>query len=81
MASKEYPTFTQYSTTEIGTNGDWRRLHNEELHSLYRPPNVVRVIKSRRLRWAGHVARIEEGWGVFKIFNSCTYRKETFREV
>ena len=37
-------------------NGEWRRLHNEELHSLYRSPNIVRVIKSRRLRWAGQVA-------------------------
>ena len=33
-------------------NGEWRRLHNEKLHSLYRSPNIVRVIKSRRLRWA-----------------------------
>ena len=41
-------------------NGEWRRLHNEELHSLCHSPNIVRVIKSRRLRWAGHVARIEE---------------------
>ena len=48
-------------------NGEWRRLHNEELHSLYRSPNIVRVIKSRRLRWAGHVARIEEGRSAFKI--------------
>ena len=38
-------------------NGEWRKLHNEELHSSYRSPNIVRVIKSRRLRWAGHVAR------------------------
>ena len=43
------------------------RLHNEELHSLYRSPNIVRVIKSRRLRWAGHVARMEEGMNAFKI--------------
>ena len=40
-------------------NGEWRRLHNEELHSMYLSPNIVRVIKSRRLRWAGHVARME----------------------
>ena len=44
-----------------------RRLHNQELHSLYRSPNIVRVIKSRRLRWAGHVARME---GDFKILTS-----------
>jgi hypothetical protein len=35
-------------------NGEWRRLHNEGLYSLYRSPNIVRVIKFRRLRWAGH---------------------------
>ena len=38
-------------------------MHNEELHSLYCLPNIVRVIKSRRLRWAGHVARMEEDRG------------------
>ena len=43
-------------------NGEWRRLHNEELLSLYRSPNRVRVIKSRRLRWAGHVARMGDLW-------------------
>ena len=49
-------------------NGERRRLHNEELHSLYRSPNIVRVIKSRRLRWAGRVARMEKGRSAFKIF-------------
>ena len=48
-------------------NGVWRRLHNEELHSFYRSPNIVKVNKSRRLRWAGHVARMEEGRSAFKI--------------
>ena len=43
------------------------RFHNEELESLYRLPNIVRVIKSRRLRWAGHVARMEEGRSALKI--------------
>ena len=48
-------------------NGEWRRLHNEKLHSLYHSPNVVRLIKSRRLRWAGHVARMEESRSAFKM--------------
>ena len=48
-------------------NGEWRTLHNEELHSLYRSPNIVRLIRSRKLRWAGHVARMEEGRSAFKI--------------
>ena len=42
-------------------NGEWRRLHNEKLHSSYRLPNVVRVVKSRRLRWEGHVSGMGEG--------------------
>ena len=41
--------------------GEWRKLHNEELSDLYSLPNTVRVVKSRRMRWAGHVARM--GWG------------------
>ena len=47
-------------------NGEWRRLHTEELHSLYRPPYII-VIKFKRLRWAGHVARMKEGRSAFKI--------------
>ena len=44
--------------------GEWRKLHNEELSDLYYLPNIVRVVKSRRIRWAGHVARMGEGRGV-----------------
>jgi hypothetical protein len=43
-----------------GVTGGWRKLHNEELHNLYSSPNKIRIIKSRRMRWAGHVARIGE---------------------
>ena len=48
-------------------NGEWKGLHNEELQSLYHSPNIVRVIKSRRLRWAGIMVRMEEGRSDFKI--------------
>ena len=45
----------------MGLSGGWRRLHNEELNDLYCSPNIVRVIESRRMRWAGHVARMGRG--------------------
>ena len=56
-------------------SGEWRRLHNEELHSLYRSPKTIRVIKSRRLRWAGHVARMEESRSALKILTGKTSGK------
>jgi hypothetical protein len=48
-------------------DGSWRKLHNDELHSLYSSPNIVRVIKSRRMRWVAHVARIAEGRVVYRV--------------
>jgi len=47
--------------------GEMRRLHNELINDLYTSPNMVRVIKSRRMRWAGHVARMGEEWGVYRV--------------
>jgi hypothetical protein len=47
--------------------GEWRKLHNEKLNDLYCSPNTVRVIKSRRMRWAGHVARMGERRGVYRV--------------
>jgi hypothetical protein len=51
-------------------DGSWRKFHNDKLHSLYSSPNIVRVIKSRRVRWAGHVARMGEGRGVYRVLVS-----------
>jgi hypothetical protein len=50
-----------------GVTGEWRRLHNEELNDLYSSPNIIQVIKSRRIRWAGHVACMGEGRGAYRI--------------
>ena len=47
--------------------GEWRKLHNEELNDLYSLPNTVRVVKSRRMRWAGHVTRMGEDRGVHRV--------------
>jgi hypothetical protein len=50
-----------------GVTWEWRRLHNEELNDLYSSPNIIPVIKSRRMRWAGHAARMGEGKGAYRI--------------
>ena len=47
--------------------GEWRKLHNEELNDLYNSPNIIRVIKSRRMRWAGHVVSMGKKRGVYKV--------------
>ena len=47
--------------------GDWRKLHNEELNDLYSSPNIFRVIKSRKMRWAGHVVRLGENRSVHRV--------------
>jgi hypothetical protein len=48
--------------------GEWRKLYNEELHVRYSLPNIMRVIKLRRMRWAEHVARMGEGRGVYRVW-------------
>jgi hypothetical protein len=50
-----------------GVTGGWRKLHNEELHNLYSSPNIIRMIKSRRMRWAGHVAWIGAKRNAYRI--------------
>ena len=47
--------------------GEWRKLHNEELSDLYSLPNIVRVVKSRRMRWTGHVAHMGQGRGLYRV--------------
>jgi hypothetical protein len=47
--------------------GGWRKLHNEELHNLHSSSSIIRMIKSRRMKWAGHVARMEEKKNTYRI--------------
>jgi hypothetical protein len=54
---------------------DWRKLHNEELRNLYSSPNIIRMIKSRRIKWAGHVAR--EKWYAYRILEGKSEGKRT----
>jgi hypothetical protein len=56
-----------FGSKRDGVTGEWRRLHDEELNDLYSSPNIIRVIKTRRLRWAGHVARMGVGRGAYRI--------------
>jgi hypothetical protein len=55
--------------------GEWRKLHSEELHNLYSSPDIIRQVKSRRMRWAGHVACMEVERNVYRV--SKAKRKET----
>ena len=54
----------------MGQRDEWRKLHNAELHALYYSPNLIRNHKSRRLRWAGHVARMEESRNAHRILKA-----------
>ena len=56
-----------FGSKEEEVTGEWSKLHNEEPNDLYCSPNIVRVIKSRRMRWEGHVARMGERRGVYRI--------------
>jgi hypothetical protein len=57
--------------------GEWRKLHNEELRSFYSSPDIIRQVKPRLMRWAGHVARMGEERKVFKVLVRKEGRKET----
>jgi hypothetical protein len=55
--------------------GNWKKLHNEELHNLYSSPNIIRMIKSRRMRWAGHAAQIGETRNAYRVLVGKTEEK------
>jgi hypothetical protein len=56
-----------FEPKRVEATGEWRKLHNEELNDLYSLPNIVRVVKSRRMRWAGNVVRMGEERGVHRV--------------
>jgi hypothetical protein len=62
-------------------DGSWRKLHNDELHILYSSPNIISVIKSRRMTWTGLVARMGEGRGAYRVFGWEARRKETTGKI
>jgi hypothetical protein len=56
-----------FGSMRDGVTGGWRKLHNKELHNLYSSPTIIRIIKSRRMKWAGHVARMGEKKNVYRL--------------
>jgi hypothetical protein len=58
-----------------GVMGGWRKLYNEDLHNLYSSPSIIRIIKSRRMRWVGHVARMAEKRNVYRLLVGKTEGK------
>jgi hypothetical protein len=59
--------------------GEWRKLHNEELHNLYSSPDIIRQVKSRRMRWAGYVARMGEERKVYKVLVEARMKETTWK--
>jgi hypothetical protein len=59
----------------LSASGEWRNLHNRELHNLYSSPDIIREIKSRRMRWAGHVAHMGEGRNLYRVLVGKPERK------
>jgi hypothetical protein len=64
-----------FGIKRVEVTGEWRKLHNEELRNMYSLPSIIRIIKSRRMRWAGHVARMEE------VIGGKAREKETTRKT
>jgi hypothetical protein len=60
--------------------GEWRKLHSEELHDLYSSPDIIMQIKSRRMRWAGHVARMGEGRNVYRVWWESPKEKDHLKD-
>jgi hypothetical protein len=63
------------------THGEWKKLHNKELHDLYSSPSIIKIIKSRRMRWTGHVARMGEKMNAYRLINGKARGKETTRKT
>ena len=61
--------------------GEWRRLHKEELCDLYCSPNIIWVIKLRRMRWAGHVARLRERRGVYRVLVGVLRERDNLEDL
>jgi hypothetical protein len=81
IATQAKAILKQYPEANIWAQEEWRRLHNEKLHSLYRPTNiyVVWVIRSRGLRWAGHAVKVEGGRRSFKILTGTLTGNKSLR--
>jgi hypothetical protein len=69
-----------FGTKRDEVTGEWRKLHNEELHTLYSSPNIIRQIKSRRKRWAGHVARMGEERDEYRVLMGKPEGKRPLRK-
>jgi hypothetical protein len=61
--------------------GEWTKLHNEELHDLYSSPSIIRIVKARRMRWAGHVGRMGEKRNAYRLLVGKPERRRTTRKT
>jgi hypothetical protein len=68
-----------FGQKRVEVTGGWRKLHNEELHNLYSSPNIIRMMKSRMMRWAGHVARVGANRNTYRILERKPGRNRPLR--
>jgi hypothetical protein len=73
--------YNRRTTESLNIQEEWRKLHNEELHDLYSSPSIIRVIKSRRMRWAGHVERMGVKRNAYRLLVGKPEGKETTRKT
>jgi hypothetical protein len=70
-----------FGTKRDEVTGEWRKLHKEDLNDLYRSPDIIRVIKSRKMRWAGHVARVGRGEVHTRFWWGELIKRENFEDL
>jgi hypothetical protein len=69
-----------FGTKKDEVTGEWRKLHDEQLNYLYSSPNIIQVIKQKRMRWAGHITHMTERRGAYKVLVGKPGRKRPFEE-
>jgi hypothetical protein len=70
-----------FGTKRDEVTGEWRKVHNEGLNDLYSSPHIIQIIKSKRMRWAGHMARFEQRRGAYRVWVGRSKGKDHLEDL